>query len=98
MILAEVSIKEEKGIHYTHAIRKLISEIIPIIFIVIVMFLICLLSVRILPPVELLFLIFVLAGILIAFVLPWFVKIHSKLQISLLKSLQKDKSETKDHH
>ncbi|VVC75478.1 Inner membrane protein YbaL [Aquicella siphonis] len=90
MILAELGTKDRAGSHMTYKIRKIISGVIPMIFISTMMLLISLLSASILPPLELLFLILILAGILIAIVWPWFVKLHAKLQITLMESINKD--------
>ncbi len=88
MILAELGIKAQADDRLTYKIRGIVSQMIPIISIFFIMVLIFLLSASILPPIELLFIILILTGILIAFVWPWFVKIHSKLQISLIESLK----------
>lgn len=91
MLLAELSIKEKYNNRITLKIREILSQIIPIISILIIMLLISLLSVSILPPFELLLLILIFVGILIAVILPWFIKIHSKLQISLIEAMKKEK-------
>lgn len=92
-ILAELSIKKSADHRLTQNRRKLISEIVPIIAIFIIMLFICLLSTSILPPIEWLFLILVLVGVLVFFIFPWLIKIHSKLHISLLDSLKKNRDD-----
>lgn len=91
MILAELSIKERENERFTQQIRSIIAEIIPILALLVIMLLISLLSTSILPPIESLLLILIFVGILIVFVWPWFIKLHSKLQISLLEAIKKPK-------
>lgn len=90
MILAELNVKERVDEKLTINVRKLISEIIPILSILCIMILISLLSASILPPVELLLIVLAIVIILIVILFPWFIKLHSKLQIRLLDSLKKN--------
>jgi CPA2 family monovalent cation:H+ antiporter-2 len=90
MILAELNVKERLDQQLTSNVRMIISEIIPLISILGIMVLIFLLSASILPPIELLFIILIIVIVLIIFLFPWFIKLHSRLQISLLESLKKD--------
>lgn len=91
MLLAELSVKEKVDKRYTKNIRKMISEIIPVLVLMSVMICIFALSSSLLPPVEML--IIVLVCILIVGVLLYskFVKWHAKLQIRLLEAMQRDK-------
>lgn len=88
MILAELHVKERLDVPLTFSVRKIISEIIPILSILGIMIFISLLSASILPPIELLFVVLIIVIVLITFLLPWFIKLHSRLQINLLDSLK----------
>lgn len=87
MLLAEVSVKPEFAGAYTSGVRKIVSEILPIMSIVGIMLLIFVLSASILPPLNLLA--FVLAGAAGLLWLLWskLVKLHSRLQIALFETL-----------
>lgn len=90
MILAELGVKERVDDQLTFNVRKTISGIIPLISILGIMFFISLLSASILPPIELLFIVLIIVIILIFFLLPWFIKLHSKLQVLLMDAFKKD--------
>ena len=87
MLLAEVSVKPEFAGAYTSGVRKVVSEVLPIMSIVGIMLLIFVLSASILPPLNLLA--FVLAGAAGLLWLLWskLVKLHSRLQIALFETL-----------
>src|SRR3990167_1627067 len=72
MILSELSVKERVDDQLTFNIRKIISEIIPILSIIGIMIFISLLSASILPPIELLLVVLVAVIMLIALLFPWF--------------------------
>lgn len=89
MLLAELTMKPNAGIgEYGAGTRRLISEVIPAVFIVGVMFLIAALSAGILPPAELLAV--VLSGAVGLTFMMWkrFVKVHSVLQAALLDTFE----------
>jgi CPA2 family monovalent cation:H+ antiporter-2 len=90
MIIAEVSVRESVGHQFTPHARKVISEVIPITAIMSIMIFICALSSSILPPIKLLIVVLVIAALLIGFILPWCIKFHSRLQISLIDTLTHD--------
>jgi CPA2 family monovalent cation:H+ antiporter-2 len=89
MLLGELSIKVRTGSRLTHSIRRIISEVIPILLILITMLFIFMLSATILPPIELLPVILIFTGILVFFVWPWFIRLHSRLQVSLMRTLKR---------
>lgn len=89
LLLAELSIKDQQNTNLPIKIRNIISEIIPIFSLLVIMLLIALLSTSILPPIELLVLIAVVAVVLVAFIFPWLIKLHAKLQVNLIKSFKK---------
>lgn len=92
MILAELSVKEKVMGRFTEHVRRIISGVIPIVAIVGIIVLVCALSISILPSIEFLLLILLIGIILAAFLWRWFIKLHSKLQISLLEAMEKGKN------
>ncbi|HVV68880.1 MAG TPA: cation:proton antiporter [Gammaproteobacteria bacterium] len=93
MILAEFSIRRHVVGRFTNNARKVISETIPVFSMVIILLFMLVLSSDILPRIELLFVI-IACGIIVALLLwNWFVKFHSRLQISLMETMKK-----KDKH
>lgn len=89
MLFAEVSIRSTS--RFAGKVRKLISVILPAVLIAFIMIFISFMSINILPPMELLFLVLVIVALIIFFSFPWMVRVHSRLQIKLIKSLKKDK-------
>lgn len=90
MILAEARVVEEERNHFTVKIRRLVSQLIPILSILVMMFIISALSATILPPIELLALVLILSVFILIFLLPWFVKIHARLQAAILDTIKKE--------
>lgn len=95
MLLAEVSVKPELAGAYTTQVRRVISELIPVLSILAIMFMIFVLSASILPPLNLLVFVCVAAVGLSWLLWSKFVKLHSRLQIALIETLQK---KTDDQH
>jgi len=89
MLLAEVSVKPELAGAYTTQVRRVISELIPVLSILAIMFMIFVLSASILPPLNLLVFVCVAAVGLSWLLWSRFVKLHSRLQIALIETLQK---------
>jgi CPA2 family monovalent cation:H+ antiporter-2 len=87
MLLAEVGVKPEFAGAYTSGVRRVISEVIPVMSIIGIMLLIFVLSASILPPLNLLA--FVLLGVAGLLWLLWskLIKLHSRLQIALFETL-----------
>lgn len=75
---------------------KLISAILPGLSIPCMMIFISLLSAGILPPIELLFIVLFFSIILIVLLFPWFIKLHSRLQMQLLESMKKEERKRRD--
>jgi CPA2 family monovalent cation:H+ antiporter-2 len=91
MLLAEMGVSPELAGQYTHQARRVISEVIPIASIVGILLLLSALSASILPPMELLILVLVVAAGLVALLWQWFIKLHSRLQIALIETLENNK-------
>ena len=94
MLLAEVSVNPEFAGAYTSGVRRVISEVIPVMAIVGIMLLIFVLSASMLTALNLLM--FVLLGAAGLMWLLWsrFVKLHSRLQIALFETLDEAPEET----
>jgi len=95
MILAGFMVRRNTMGRLTDGMRKIIYELVPIFFMLMLMMFVFILSANILPSLE--WVISTLAVILIlALILwKWFVKLHSRLQISLMETMQEDKDK---HH
>mgnify|MGYP002403081514 CR=1 FL=1 len=89
MIIAEITVKSNKAGEYNARMRNLISEVIPVVSMLGILLMLVALSASILPPFELLILVVAIAVIFTAFAWRWFIKLHSRLQIAFLDSLDK---------
>jgi CPA2 family monovalent cation:H+ antiporter-2 len=87
MLLAEMSVSPERAGQYTMPVRKMISEVIPIISVLIILLLVSVLSASILPPAKWLWIVILLFALLIPLLWSRFVKLHSRLQIALMETL-----------
>ena len=58
-----------------------------------IIFLITALSRNILPPIELALLVLVVAGLLVMLMWRWFVRMHYRMQITLIETLNQNKDE-----
>ncbi|MGH8643517.1 MAG: cation:proton antiporter [Gammaproteobacteria bacterium] len=92
MLLAELGVRETVAGRHTGKVRSALSEIIPIVSLVLLFLLLSALSASLLPPVELL--LAIIAGVAFLSVLLWrkLVVLHSKLQIALLETLKGEES------
>lgn len=93
MIIAEMAVKPNESGEYNSKLRHTISEVIPVAGMLGINLMIIALSASILPPLGLL--IFVLAVVIIitAILWPWFIRLHSRLQIIFMDTFKKkDKS------
>ncbi|MBH1971371.1 cation:proton antiporter [Moraxellaceae bacterium AER2_44_116] len=85
MLLAEMSAG-----NYSMQTRKVISEVIPIVAILVMLLLVSALSASILPPVNLLLAVLGLFAVLVPLLWGRFVKLHSRLQIALIETLDEE--------
>ena len=90
LILAE---QKTGGLANAEKTRRIISEAIPAAALVGMVLLLAELSSTILPPIDALLLVLVVAGLLIALLWRWFVRTHYRLQISLMETLKQEKDE-----
>ncbi|MCO6763709.1 hypothetical protein KQH43_31940, partial [Streptomyces sp. EL5] len=75
--------------------RRLVSELIPLLSLAAILVLLAALSSSILPRGELLLLIGLVAVVVIAVLWRWFTRVHSRLQIAFIETLEQDKG---GHH
>jgi CPA2 family monovalent cation:H+ antiporter-2 len=88
MLLAELGVKHDFAGKHTDQVRRIVAEIIPITAIASMLVLIAILSSSILPPAELLILALIAAATLVILLWDRFVKLHSRLQIALIETLE----------
>jgi CPA2 family monovalent cation:H+ antiporter-2 len=88
MLLAELGVKPKFAGQYTEPARRVLSEIIPLASIVGILLMLSALSSSILPPTGLLVLVLVVTAGLALLLWQRFVKLHSRLQIALMESLE----------
>ncbi|SDG45658.1 cation:proton antiporter [Phytopseudomonas seleniipraecipitans] len=96
MLLAEMGVRQEKAGRHTARVRKVISEVIPLLSLVGIMVLLTALSSSILPSNDMLLLVGVVAAGVVAVLWRWFIRVHTRLQIALFETL--DKPDTPGHH
>lgn len=87
MLLAEMSVRPDVAGDYTTHVRRVMSELIPILSMIGIMLLIFVFSASILPPLNLLIVI-VVAVIVVSWIMRnRFLRMHSRLQIALMETL-----------
>lgn len=89
MLLAELGVRPDSAGRHTMRVRKVISEVIPLLSLVGIMLLLAALSSSILPPGKLLVVVGLFTAVVIALFWGWFVRVHSRMQIALLETLEK---------
>jgi CPA2 family monovalent cation:H+ antiporter-2 len=91
MLLAEMSVKPEMAGRHTQRVRRLIAEVIPILSLLVIFLLLAALSASILPTNKLLVLIAVVAAAVAAVLWRWFIRVHTRMQVALLETLDNHK-------
>ena len=91
MLLAEMGVKPEMAGRHTQRVRRVISEVIPILSLLVIFLLLSALSASILPTNELLIVIAVVAAGVAALLWRWFIRIHTRMQVALLETLDNHK-------
>ena len=97
MLLAEMSVRESVTGRYTRGVRLVISEIFPLLFITATLFVLGALSASILPKGQSLVLGISVIIVIMILLRHWFVRIHSRMQIALIESMEHSK-EGGEHH
>ncbi|RWU26864.1 cation/H(+) antiporter [Pseudomonas alkylphenolica] len=87
MLLAEMGVKPEMAGRHTQRVRRVIAEVIPLLSLLVIFLLLSALSASILPTSELLVLIVVVAAVVAALLWRWFIRVHTRMQIALLETL-----------
>ncbi|MGR2705177.1 cation/H(+) antiporter [Pseudomonas sp. IB20] len=96
MLLAEMSVKPEMAGRHTQRVRRVIAELIPILSLLVIFLLLAALSASILPTNKLLALIAVVAAAVAAVLWRWFIRVHTRMQVALLETLDNHK-DTPEH-
>ncbi len=96
MLLAEMSVKPEMAGRHTQRVRRVIAEVIPILSLLVIFLLLAALSASILPTNKLLVLIAVVAAAVAALLWRWFIRVHTRMQVALLETLDNHK-DTPEH-
>nr|WP_260524738.1 cation:proton antiporter [Pseudomonas sp. MWU16-30317] len=90
MLLAEMGVKPEMAGRHTARVRRIIAEVIPVLALVVIFVLLAGLSASILPSTELLLGIALIAAVLVAVLWRWFVRLHTRMQVALLETLNQN--------
>ena len=85
-LIAELEVNESVKVQLNRKTRKIMAEMIPALFILLAMLQVSLLSVSILSFTELILFVIYELALLMMFVWPKFLKIHSRVQISLKRA------------
>jgi CPA2 family monovalent cation:H+ antiporter-2 len=88
MMLAEAAVRAGR---HTERVQRIVAEVLPAISVAAMLLLVCALSSSILPPAELLIAVAAMGALILVLLWSWLVKLHSRLQIALLETLQSDK-------
>jgi CPA2 family monovalent cation:H+ antiporter-2 len=88
MMLAEVAVRAGR---HTERVQRIVAEVLPAVSIGAMLVLVSALSSSILPPAELLIAVLVMGALILALLWRTLVKLHSRLQIALLETLQSEK-------
>ena len=96
MLLAEMSVKPEMAGRHTQRVRRVIAEVIPLLSLLVIFLLLAALSASILPTNKLLVLIAVVAAAVAAVLWRWFIRVHTRMQVALLETLDNHK-DTSEH-
>ena len=88
MMLAEVGVRAGR---HTERVQRIVAEVLPAVSIGAMLVLVSALSSSILPPAELLIAVLAMGALILALLWRTLVKLHSRLQIALLETLQSEK-------
>jgi len=90
MMLAEVGVRAGR---HTERVQRIVAEVLPAVSIGAMLLVVSALSSSILPPAELLVAVLAMGALILALLWRTLVKLHSRLQIALLETLQSEKDE-----
>ncbi|UVJ44018.1 cation:proton antiporter [Pseudomonas sp. LS1212] len=97
ILLAEMGVKPEMAGRHTQRVRRVIAEVIPLLSLLVIFLLLAALSASILPTSELLLLVIVVAAIIAAVLWRWFIRVHARMQIALLETLENNHQNDSGH-
>lgn len=95
MLLAEMGVKPEMAGRHTQRVRRVIAEVIPLLSLLVIFLLLSALSASILPTSELLLVIAVVAAVVVALLWRWFIRVHTRMQIALLETLDNSRDNSR---
>ncbi|HEY5929405.1 MAG TPA: cation:proton antiporter [Burkholderiales bacterium] len=88
MLLAELGVSADVAGRHTDSVRRAISELIPVAAIAGLLIYLSALSTSILPPMGLLVLVVAVVGVVAALLWGRFVRLHTRLQVALMETLE----------
>jgi monovalent cation:H+ antiporter-2, CPA2 family len=91
MLLAEMGVKPEMAGRHTQRVRRVIAEVIPLLSLLVIFLLLSALSASILPTSELLLIIAVVAAVVVALLWRWLIRVHTRMQVALLETLENNR-------
>ncbi|WDY60689.1 cation:proton antiporter [Pseudomonas sp. PSKL.D1] len=94
MLLAEMGVKPEMAGRHTQRVRRVVAEVIPLLSLLVIFLLLSALSASILPTSELLLIIAIVAAAVVAVLWRWFIRVHSRMQIALMETLENSRDHT----
>ncbi|TRX73901.1 cation:proton antiporter [Pseudomonas mangiferae] len=95
LLLAEMSVSPDQAGRHTARVRRIVAEVIPLLSLGGIVLLLMPLSASILPTLELLVVIGLLAAGVSALLWRWLIRVHSRMQIALMETL--DRPEPPSH-
>jgi CPA2 family monovalent cation:H+ antiporter-2 len=90
MMLAEVAVRAGR---HTERVQRIVAEVLPAVSVAAMLLLVCALSSSILPPAELLIAVSAMGALILVLLWRSLVKLHSRLQIALLETLQSGRTQ-----
>nr|WP_314494243.1 cation:proton antiporter [uncultured Pseudomonas sp.] len=94
MLLAEMGVTPDMAGRHTQRVRRVVAEVIPLLSLLVIFFLLSALSASILPTNELLLIIAVVAAVVVAVLWRWFIRVHTRMQIALLETLENNRDQS----
>lgn len=94
LLLVQAGVKPELAGRYTEALQSVMAQVIPVVFLGLVLFLLAALSASILPTREMLMVVGAALVIFAALFWRWLIRIHARLQIALVETLDSPSTPT----
>lgn len=87
LLLVQAGVKPEVAGRYTEALQSVMAQVIPVVFLGLVLFLLAALSASILPTREMLIVVGAALVVFAALFWRWLIRIHARMQIALVETL-----------